>query len=136
MKKLITVLLSSLLLPLLLACSTDDEVPNIDGLYQCNLTDYNISVLVRVRACKAESIIIEDDGRQYVWQDLHTSGSYPDYTYSREGFTASFHYVEAGATAVLDGILRHETIHGPTGETRNYTFTKLSANFQQIKNDI
>lgn len=104
MKKLITVLLASLLLA---SCSTEDEIPAID-----------------------------DGSQQYIWEDLRTSGSYPDYTYSREGFTAGFHYVEAGATAVLDGVLTYGQTDGPNLNTISYAFNKCTANFQQINHNI
>lgn len=131
MKKLITVLLASLLLA---SCSTEDEVPIIDGLYKCDATAHVI--YVRVCAGKASSITIDDGSGQYVWEDLRTSGSYPDYTYSREGFTASFHYVEAGATAVLDGVLKYGQTDGPNLNTISYAFNKCTANFQQINHNI
>lgn len=130
MKKLITVLLASLLL----ASCTEDEVPVIDGLYKCDATDHII--YVRVCAGKASSIAIDDESGQYVWEDLRTSGNYPDYTYSREGFTASFHYVEAGATAVLDGVLTYGQTDGPNLNTISYAFNNYTANFQQINNNI
>ena len=133
MKKLITVLLASLLL----ASCTEDEVPVIDGLYKYDATDY--IMYVRVRAGKASSITIDSGNSQYVWEDLRTSGSYPNYVYSREGFTARFHYVEEGATAVLDGSLTYGETDSPSpslsqNTTAHFTFYKWIANFQQINN--
>ena len=131
MKKLITVLLAPLLL---YSCSTEDEIPAIDGLYKSDGSAHII--YVRVCAGKASSITIDDGSQQYIWEDLRTSGSYPDYTYSREGFTAGFHYVEAGATAVLDGVLTYGQTDGPNLNTISYAFNKCTANFQQINHNI
>lgn len=132
MKKLITLLITSLLL---LSCSTEDEAPVIDGLYKYDATAHII--YVRVRAGKASSITIDGADKKYVWEGVRTSGSYPDYTYSLDGFTACFHYRSTtAATAVLDGVLISGQTDGPNISTISHRFDNEIANFQQIKNNI
>ena len=84
MKRLLTVILASLLLA---SCSTEDEATVIDGLYKCDTSA--LIIYVRVREGKASSITIDNGRRQCVWDGIRTSGSYPDYTYTLDGFTAS-----------------------------------------------
>ena len=132
MKRLLTVILASLLLA---SCSTEDEATVIDGLYKCDTSAFII--YVRVREGKASSITIDDGSRQCVWDGIRTAGSYPDYTYTLDGFTASFHYRSATvAVAALDGVLTDGQTDGPYLNTISYVFDNQSANFQQIKNDI
>lgn len=131
MIKILTLLLASLLLA---SCSAEDEAPIIDGLYKCDTSAFII--YVRVREGKASSITIDDGSRQCVWESICTSGSYPDYTYTLDGFTASFHYRSATvAVAALDGVLTDGQTDGPNINTVSYVFDNETANFQQIKND-
>ena len=128
MIKMLTVILASLLLA---SCSTEDEAPVIGGLYKCDTS--TITIYVRVREGKATSITIDDSSRKCVWDDICTSGSYPDYTYTLDGFTASFHYRGATvAVAALDGILIDGQTDGPNINTISYVFDNVTANFQQI----
>lgn len=84
MKKLIVNILSAVCLS---ACSSDTEVQDINGVYKYDTSDY--SIYVRVRDSKA-------------------SGRYPDYKYRVGTFAASFRYVDASASAILDGVLKPE----------------------------
>lgn len=132
MIKILTVILASLLLA---SCSTEDEAPVIDGLYKCDTSAFTI--YVRVREGKATSITIDNGGLQCVWDGIRTSGSYPDFTYALDGFTAIFHYRSASvAVATLDGVLTYGQTDGPYLNTISYVFDNKTANFQQIKNDI
>lgn len=132
MMKILTVILASLLLA---SCSTEDEASVIDGLYKCDNSAFIIYVCVREG--KASSITIDDGSRKCVWDGIRTSGSYPDFTYTLDGFTAIFHYRSASvAVAALDGVLTYGQTDGPYLNTISYVFDNQTANFQQIKNDI
>lgn len=103
MKKLIVTILSAVCLG---ACSSDTEVQDINGVYKYDTSDY--SIYVRVRDSKASAITVEAGKRSFVWDAVQTSGSYPDYKYRVGTFAASFHYADASASAILDGVLKPE----------------------------
>lgn len=103
MKKLIVNILSAVCLG---ACSPDTEVQDINGVYKYYTSDY--SIYVRVRDSKASTITVEAGKRSFVWDTVQTSGSYPDYKYRVGTFAASFHYADASASAILDGVLKPE----------------------------
>lgn len=130
MKKLITMVLTSLLL---VACSAEGEAPDIDGLY----VYYNIhdTFYVHIEARKAIALIVENETGQYILESIKTKGSYPDYIYTADeldDFSARFHFYEGGANAILDGTLFIK--QSDAAFSIVIPFNDFSANFQQVIN--
>ena len=118
---------------LLVACSAEDEVPDIDGLYVYDNTQH--AFYVRIEARKATAIIIEDETGQYILEGLRTKGSYPDYIYTADefdDFSARFHFYEGGANAILDGSIFLKQSNSTF--CLAIFFHGISANFQQVIN--
>ena len=130
MKKVITMVLTSLLL---VACSAEDEAPDIDGLYVYD--DTHNAYYVRIEARKATAIIIEDETGQYILEGIRTKGSYPDYIYTADefdDFSARFHFYEGGANAILNGSIFLK--QSDSTFSLAIFFHNISANFQQVIN--
>lgn len=90
MRKLI---FASLVL-LLTACDKESSSYGMpEGVYTASSELGQISV--DVSAGKCSSVALMSDGSRYVWNDLKTTGSYPDYTYSREGFSLRARYLNS-----------------------------------------
>ena len=118
---------------LLVACSAEDEVPDIDGLYVYDNTQH--AFYVRIEARKATAMIIEDETGQYILEGIRTKGSYPDYIYTADefdDFSARFHFYEGGANAILDGTLFIK--QSDAAFSIVIPFNNFSANFQQVIN--
>ena len=118
---------------LLVACSAEDEAPDIDGLYVYDNTQH--AYYVRIEARKATAIIIEDETGQYILEGIRTKGSYPNYTYTADefdDFSARFHFYEGGANAILDGSIFLK--QSDSTYSLAIFFHNISANFQQVIN--
>lgn len=124
MKKLLVSIFSAFLL---LACSTEEGTPDLDGLYACQTSAGSICACVRAGKCIY--ISIEDSENLFVWEGLRTTGSYPEYNYSLEGFTASFRYTDTSAAAILDGVLKHEDGEGPNIAQWRFPFDQTHVTF-------
>ena len=103
MKKVIYGLFAALVL--LSACDkNEDYVEALEGSY---VSEGDLVFTVRLADAKCTSLTAEDNnGVLGTWTNIKTSGSYPNYTYSLDGFYIRARYYDNNSfSGFIDGVL-------------------------------
>lgn len=101
MKKLLCGLLG---LALLTACGSDTDIAQPSGAFA---SEGDMVFTVYLDGAECTRLTVENkEGVIGTWPDIKTSGSYPNYNYSREGFYIRAHFTSSTAfTGYVEGVL-------------------------------